>query len=822
MKQKSKKELIEDYQKLEKKYKSLQKKLKTISNEITKFENLLNEQQKNIEMLLNSLDEMLFIMNSSGQITFVNKTVLKKLKFNLEELIGKPFLTIIPENRKIEALNNIKEIFEGKRDFCSTSVLDKQGIIIPVETRILKLNWKGEECLVGLSKDISSLIKAQDNLLFEQSRLTAVIESTKAGIWEWNLKTDEIIYDERWAEIIGYSLEEISPITRETYLRFAHPDDIQIAKLSLAKHLSGELPYYEAETRMKHKNGNWIWVLDRGKIYKWDENGEPLLMIGSHIDISTNKEIELSLRKSEEKFRALFEYSPIGIILADKYGSIIDSNKSAEKILGLSIEEQKKRDIDGVEWKVFRLDGSEMPSEEFASVRALKENKPILNVEMGVLKSKDDIAYISVNAAPIPDLGVVASFEDITEKIIAKKTLEENEKKLRLIFNISGSGLIIVNYDTGKIIEVNQTAEEIIGLPKEEIIGKNCSEFIRNTELDKNFILKIVNKSQKFETEAELFCSNDTIKNVILSIHPLNYNESDSFLLSFMDITELKKKEQKLMQLTEDLLVSREMIEMNLFQKNILVEELSTTKEKLEQTLKEKDRFFSIIAHDLKNAINGFLGLTKVMAEEIENISIKQVQEFSIKLKNSATNLYKLLNNLLEWSRLQRDDIKFNPKVLQLKTIVDDIIEFYRENALQKNIEIINFITDNETVFADKSMLNVIIGNLLTNAIKFTKPKGKVEIGFDKINDLDSNKSYSIIYVKDNGIGMNEDLISKLFKLDSKVSRKGTEGESSTGLGLILCKELVEKHSGKIWVESKENEGSTFYFSLLDLHNEED
>jgi len=182
MKQKSKKELIEDYQKLEKKYKSLQKKLKTISNEITKFENLLNEQQKNIEMLLNSLDEMLFIMNSSGQITFVNKTVLKKLKFNLEELIGKPFLTIIPENRKIEALNNIKEIFEGKRDFCSTSVLDKQGIIIPVETRILKLNWKGEECLVGLSKDISSLIKAQDNLLFEQSRLTAVIESTKDGI----------------------------------------------------------------------------------------------------------------------------------------------------------------------------------------------------------------------------------------------------------------------------------------------------------------------------------------------------------------------------------------------------------------------------------------------------------------------------------------------------------------------------------------------------------------------------------------------------------------------------------------------------------------
>jgi PAS domain S-box-containing protein len=819
MKKKSKNELPE-YEKLEIKYKLLQKKYKALNQIKKNLEIELNDIKNCYETFFNSFDEMLFITKPDGSIIFVNKIVSQKLKFSQEELVGKSLLAIIPENKSSEPLENIQEILEGKRDICPIPVISKDGLTIPVETRVFKAKWDGEECIFGISKDLSKLRKVEDNLNVEHSRLSAVIESTGSGIWEWNLKTDEIIYDKRWAEIIGYSLEEISPVSRKTYLRFAHPDDVPLAAAAMEKYFRGETPFYECESRFRHKNGNWIWVLDRGKFYKWDEDGKPILMIGSHQDITIKKEIELSLRKSEEKFRALFEYSPIGIMLANKDGNIIDTNKSAEKILGLSTEEQKKRDIDGTEWKVVRLDGSDFPPEEFASVRALKENKPILNVEMGVLKSKDDFAYISVNAAPIPDIGVVVSFQDITEKINATRTLEENEKILRIIFNISGSGLMIVNSDTREIIDINKTAEEIVGLSKENILGKNCNEFFIYNDFDKNLVSKMTNEFNKFKTEGQLICKDKQIKDILLSIHSFNYKGKESYLLSFMDISEIKKKEKQLRELTEDLLVSRDIIETNLYQKNILVEELSQTKEKLEQSIKEKDRFFSIIAHDLKNPLNGFLGLTRVMAEDIEHLSMKQVQDFSIKLKDSASNLYKLLDNLLEWSRLQREDIKFDPQLLQLKTIVDDIIDLQKDSASFKNIEVINHITDGVIVFADKSMLNMILRNLLSNAIKFTKTNGKAEIGFDKITEPDSTKSFSRIYVKDNGIGMDDILISKLFKLDTKVSRIGTANEPSTGLGLILCKELVEKHGGKIWVESKVNYGSTFYFTILDLREE--
>jgi len=819
MKKKSKNELPE-YEKLEIKYKLLQKKYKALNQIKKNLEIELNDIKNCYETFFNSFDEMLFITKPDGSIIFVNKIVSQKLKFSQEELVGKSLLAIIPENKSSEPLENIQEILEGKRDICPIPVISKDGLTIPVETRVFKAKWDGEECIFGISKDLSKLRKVEDNLNVEHSRLSAVIESTGSGIWEWNLKTDEIIYDKRWAEIIGYSLEEISPVSRKTYLRFAHPDDVPLAAAAMEKYFRGETPFYECESRFRHKNGNWIWVLDRGKFYKWDEDGKPILMIGSHQDITIKKEIELSLRKSEEKFRALFEYSPIGIILANEDGNIIDTNKSAEKILGLSTEEQKKRDIDGTEWKVVRLDGSDFPPEEFASVRALKENKPILNVEMGVLKSKDDFAYISVNAAPIPDIGVVASFQDITEKINATRTLEENEKILRIIFDISGSGLMIVNSDTREIIDINKTAEEIVGLSKENILGKNCNEFFIYNDFDNNLVSKMTNEFNKFETEGQLICKDKQIKDILLSIHSFNYKGKESYLLSFMDISEIKKKQKQLRELTEDLLVSRDIIETNLYQKNILVEELSQTKEKLEQSIKEKDRFFSIIAHDLKNPLNGFLGLTRVMAEDIEHLSMKQVQDFSIKLKDSASNLYKLLDNLLEWSRLQREDIKFDPQLLQLKTIVDDIIDLQKDSASFKNIEVINHITDGVIVFADKSMLNMILRNLLSNAIKFTKTNGKAEIGFDKITEPDSTKSFSRIYVKDNGIGMDDILISKLFKLDTKVSRKGTANEPSTGLGLILCKELVEKHGGKIWVESKVNYGSTFYFTILDLREE--
>jgi signal transduction histidine kinase len=223
----------------------------------------------------------------------------------------------------------------------------------------------------------------------------------------------------------------------------------------------------------------------------------------------------------------------------------------------------------------------------------------------------------------------------------------------------------------------------------------------------------------------------------------------------------------------------------------------------------EKDKFFSIIAHDLLSPLSGFIGLTEMMAEDTIDFSIKELQNISKNMQISASNLFALLKNLLEWSRIQRGMIEINKVQLDLKSIVAEIQNIQAASAIKKQIELIDTIPFGTIIFADKHMISTIIRNLVSNALKFTKQGGKIEIGI-----IESSVEQTEIYIKDTGIGMNEYILNNLFKIDKKVSRSGTNNEPSTGLGLLLCKEFIEKHGGKIWAESEEGKGSTFYFSL--------
>lgn len=183
---------------------------------------------------------------------------------------------------------------------------------------------------------------------------------------------------------------------------------------------------------------------------------------------------------------------------------------------------------------------------------------------------------------------------------------------------------------------------------------------------------------------------------------------------------------------------------------------------------------------------------------------------------NSAGNLFRFLENLLEWSRIQRNIIEFEPQKIEFYDYLNNSIKLFEETAKQKNIVVTNVIPKSLVVFADPDMLNTVSRNLLSNAFKFSNPGGRIEIGTcncrnEFFGDIDK---FVCIYFKDTGIGMPGKILQKLFKIDEKVSRSGTDGESSTGLGLLLCKEFVEKHGGIIHAESIENQGSTFYIYL--------
>ncbi|MDZ7767360.1 MAG: CHASE domain-containing protein [Melioribacteraceae bacterium] len=238
-------------------------------------------------------------------------------------------------------------------------------------------------------------------------------------------------------------------------------------------------------------------------------------------------------------------------------------------------------------------------------------------------------------------------------------------------------------------------------------------------------------------------------------------------------------------------------------------DELKKSYEQITKINAQKDKFFSIIAHDLRSPFNGFIGLSGLMADSSEEFSTAEFVEHSKSLNKAAKNLYKLLENLLEWSQIQNGYIDYTPKNIDLSKMISESIDTIYERALQKRIEIINEIDNSQNVHADEKMIGTVLRNLLSNAIKFTKTNGKISIKTEH-----SNNGTVKISIEDNGVGIPEEDIVKLFKIEEKVSTKGTDGEASIGLGLLLCKEFIDMHGEKIWVESNENKGSIFSFTL--------
>ena len=237
--------------------------------------------------------------------------------------------------------------------------------------------------------------------------------------------------------------------------------------------------------------------------------------------------------------------------------------------------------------------------------------------------------------------------------------------------------------------------------------------------------------------------------------------------------------------------------------------EIMVRNEQLIKLNAEKDKFFSIIAHDLKSPFTGFLNLTELMADNTEEFSQAEFIKNSKSLNEAARYLYKLLENLLEWAQMQRGSISFVPKEINLSDIISQNIVIINQRALQKGITIINEVPASEIVYADEKMIATVLRNLLSNAVKFTKRDGKVLVRSKK-----ADNGMVEISVSDDGIGLSEKDIKRLFKIEEKVSSKGTEGEPSTGLGLLLCKEFVELNKGEISVESETGKGSTFSFTL--------
>ena len=238
------------------------------------------------------------------------------------------------------------------------------------------------------------------------------------------------------------------------------------------------------------------------------------------------------------------------------------------------------------------------------------------------------------------------------------------------------------------------------------------------------------------------------------------------------------------------------------------MEQLEKYTDELKNLNSSKDKFFSIIAHDLRSPFNGLLGFSTVMLEELQDLTSDEIKEYAGYIHTSAKTVYNLVDNLLQWSRIQTGRIEYQPIKIDLYEEVFKTLELFNSNAITKRIKLINEIHMNSFVHADQNMLRSILQNLISNGIKFTKTSGTIRISSKEKNHFIETE------IADSGVGIETKDIVKLFRIDSQFSNLGTANEEGTGLGLILSKELVEKNKGQIWVKSTVKKGTSFFFTL--------
>ncbi len=374
------------------------------------------------------------------------------------------------------------------------------------------------------------------------------------------------------------------------------------------------------------------------------------------------------------------------------------------------------------------------------------------------------------------------------------------QKILKFLKNIA----VLVN-NNGKILDVfasKKNSELRQQLKKGKLIYSVIPQKLSQKLAKK--VESAFNSQKPLRFEFQTDCSS-VIKFLEIFINP---NGDDKCIIFFYDISHEKKNKLAIKRYVEELHYNKIMSVQKAKELALINEKLNQREKELQKINANKDKFFSIISHDLRSPFTALLGFAEFLVNEIDTLSKEEIKEFAENIYKSASGTFALLENLLQWSRLQTSNIEFQPETYSLTEQLERVCEIYKVNSLQKNIKLQTNIEPGLTVFADQNMVETVMRNLLSNAIKFTPRHGSITVeAFNRKRDV-------VVKVRDTGIGMPKDKLDKLFVIGENTTTEGTENEKGTGLGLLLCKEFVENNSGKLTVKSKPGEGTEFTFTL--------
>jgi PAS domain S-box-containing protein len=596
----------------------------------------------------------------------------------------------------------------------------------------------------------------------------AIYIQDKDGIFLDVNKSAEILYGYKWEEFIGQTPEFLAAPGKNNMEQI-----IGYIKKTFS---TGEPSTFEFWGLKK--NGVIFpkeVLLNKGTHYGQD------VIIAVGRDITERFVILDALKKSEEQFRNLYENSPIGIYRSTPDGKILLANSSLIRMLRYaSFEELQGLDL--------RKKSYFKKHDRKAFIERMEKEGEVIGFETAWLRKDNTTIFVRENSRAVKDengnlLFYEGTVEDITERIIA----EEELRKERELF--MGGPVFIINKKAipGSPADyVSQNIKTTLGYDPEEILfNAEASKTIMHPD-DKDRVAKemqtyidagIFNFEQEYrlKNKAGKYCWYSDFTHVVRN----SDGEITDYHAYLFDITSRKEAEEALLRSEKEL------------------RNLNTM----------KDKFFSVIAHDLRSPFQGLLGMSNILLEDDE-LTDEERKSFMQKLHEGLRTQFNFIDNLLTWNRSQRGAIEFNPDSNDISSIIQETLSLLHESIIKKELKITSNFDENVFGVFDRNILATVIRNLISNAIKFTNKGGEITIS---VREQDG----SIIFtVKDTGVGIDKINVEKLFRIDTHFSSKGTEEESGSGLGLIICCDFVEKHNGKIWVESEIGKGSSFSFSI--------
>ena len=512
----------------------------------------------------------------------------------------------------------------------------------------------------------------------------------------------------------------------------------------------------------------------------------------NHINSNEAETLRLkneALIKSEQKYRQLVENSLQGIVILQDM-KIAYTNPAFANITGYTVEEIlafSPKEVGNLvhpdDWELVwgnfrkRFAGQSVPASYHFKAISKDGSTKVLELHAQMIEFDQRPAI----------QGIVL---DITEQIEVQKALKESEEKFRSIFENSGIGKAILT-PKGEFIKVNNSFAEMFGYGFEEFNNIHLLDITHPSEIEHSLqIMKELaqDKSLNYiQYENKYLRKNGKTFWGFVIITPIpDENGKLSFLIAqLQDITIRKNAEVKLINYAEE----------------------------LEELNQSKDKLFSIISHDLRSPFNALLGISEYTKQFFDDLSKEEIKESLGNLHTSAKKVYNLMLNLLEWTQIQNGGLEIEKSKIDLFEISQSILRLYKEAAAGKNISLTSNISKSIFLYADLYMIESILRNLVSNGIKFTHPGGSVSISAAVKSDLVK------VTVEDNGVGIETDNQKKLFRIGEQLRMDGTANEQGTGLGLILCKDFVEKNNGTISVESQLNKGSKFTFTIPKYNN---